>query len=105
MVRNECYWDFATSVRDRLREEINGVVRFEIYEPIDSVIFKIYFKDFNYSYGVNNIQDIIYSEDAEDISSEILSNYKKVILNSFFKSEDRKRREESKRLGISEEYV
>lgn len=99
----EAYWDLAMSIKEKLREEVNGVVRFEIYEPIDAIIFRIYFKEFDFNYGINNIQDIIYDGNSSDIADEILSKYKKTILNSFFKSEDRKRRDENMCLGIKEE--
>lgn len=100
---NEAYWNLAMSIKKKLKEEINGLVRFEIYEPIDAIIFRINFKEFDFNYGINNIQDIIYDGVSSDIADEILSKYKKTILNSFFKSDDRKRRDENMRLGIKED--
>lgn len=105
-VQNEAYWDFAQSIRERLRNEINGRIKFEIYEEIDTIVFKIFFKDFDFNYGINDVQSIIYDGSSEEVVCDILSRYKKAILNGFFKTDDRKRRDEAIRLGIQkEEYV
>lgn len=105
-VQNEAYWDFAQGIRGRLRNEVNGLVKFEIYEEIDTIVFKIYFKDFDFNYGINDVQSIIYDGSSEEVICDILSRYKKAILNGFFKTDDRKRRDEAIRLGIQkEEYV
>lgn len=102
-VQNEAYWDFAQSIRERLRNEVNGLIKFEIYEEIDVIVFKIFFKDFDFNYGINNVQSIIYNGSSEDVTNDILWRYKKAILNGFFKTEDRKRRDEAKRLGVESE--
>ncbi len=105
-VQNEAYWDFAQGIRNKLRNEINGLIKFEIYEEIDTIVFKIYFKDFDFNYGINDVQSIIYDGSSEEVVCDILSRYKKAILNGFFKTEDRKRRDEAKLLGVeSEVYV
>lgn len=102
---SEVYWDFAQNVRGRIKDEVNGVVKFEIYEPIDTIIFKIYFKEFNFSYGISEVQSVVYDGRAEEITNDILKTYKKAILNSFFKNDDRKKREEAKKLGITGEVL
>lgn len=91
---------------ERLRNEVNGLIKFEIYGEIDTIVFKIFFKDFDFNYGINDVQSIIYDGSSEEVVCDILSRYKKAILNGFFKTEDRKRRDEAIRLGIQkEEYV
>ena len=100
---SEVYWDFAQSIRSRIMSEVNGVVKFEVFEPIDTVIFKIFFKEFNFSYGISEVQSVVYDGRAEEIVEDILKTYKKTILNSFFKNDDRKKREEAKKLGITGE--
>ncbi len=105
-VQNEAYWDFAQKIREKLRNEVNGLVKFEIYEEIDTIVFKIFFKDFDFNYGINDVQSIIYDGSSEEVVCDLLSRYKKAILNGFFKTDDRKRRDEAIRLGIQkEEYV
>lgn len=99
---SEVYWNFAVSIKEKLREEVNGIVKFEIYEPIDSIIFKIYFKEFTFSYGIKDVQDIIYYGNSEETVQNILKAYKTTILNGFFKTEERKKREEEKKEGIWE---
>lgn len=105
MIRNEAYWDFAMAVRNKVKSEVNGIVKFEIYENINTIIFKIYFKEFNFSFGIDDVSDAIYHGTTDEIVEKILGCYKKTILNSFFKSDDRKRRDERKRLGIEDEEV
>ena len=104
-VQNEAYWDFAQGIRNKLRNEVNGFIKFEIYEEIDTIVFKIFFKDFDFNYGINDVQSIIYDESSEEVICDILTRYKKAVLNGFFKTDDRKRRDEAIRLGIQEEYV
>ena len=91
---SEVYWDFAQNIRGKLRDEINGVVKFEIYEHIDTVIFKIYFKEFDFHYAINEVQSVIYEGKTEEVVDDILHRYRKTILNAFFKSDERKRKEQ-----------
>ena len=96
---SDVYWDFAQSIRGRIREEVNGIVKFEVYEHIDTVIFKIRFKDFDFSYGVDEVQSVIYDGRTDEIVDGILSSYRKDILNAFFKSESRKKKDKALKLG------
>lgn len=91
---NDIYWDFAHSVRGRLKEEVNGMIKFEIYGSIDTVIFKIYFKKFEFHYAINEVQSVIYEGRTEEVVDDILHRYRKTILNAFFKSDERKRKEQ-----------
>ena len=94
------YYDFARNVKNGLCEEINGRVFFEIYKDIDTVVFKSYFKDFEYSYAVNNISDRIYSGETSDtIVTEFISGYRKAIKKAFFKTEEHKRRDAMAMIG------
>lgn len=96
------YIDFAKSVKARLYEEINGRVVFEVYKEIDTIIFKVFFKDFDYSYAVNNIWDRIYSgEPTDTIVADFIAGYKKAIRRAFFKSEEQKEREKIARMGVT----
>lgn len=94
------YYDFAKNIKKKLCNELNGRIVFEIYDHIDTVIFKVYFKDFDYSYAVNNVQDRIYSGIVDEIPEEFKRNYMKAIKNAFFKNENHKRRDEMAKLGV-----
>ena len=98
---NSMYYDFAMGIKTKLCEDINGRVVFEIYQDIDTVIFKINFKDFDYSYAVNNVQDRIYSGTVDEIPEDFKNNYMKAIKKAFFKTEKHKRRDEMVKLGAS----
>lgn len=95
---SDMYWDFAQNIRGRLRDEVNGIIKFEIFESIDTVIFKIYFKEFDFKYGINEVSSVIYDGRTDEVVDDILSAYKRVILSAFFKTENRKR--EIKRLDL-----
>lgn len=95
---NDVYFDFAKSIKRRLNEEVNARILFEIYEDIDTIIFRLYFKDFEFKYALNDIQTIVYTGQTEQVVTDILSAYKGCILNSFFKSKARKERDKTKRI-------
>ena len=100
------YWDFAQGIRGKLRDEVNGIIKFEIFGSIDTVIFKIYFKEFDFKYGISEVQSIIYDGKTEEVVDDILAAYKRAVLSAFFKTENRKKRDAAIRLGIQkEEYV
>ena len=100
---NSMYYDFARGIKNKLCEDLNGRIVFEIYAHIDTVIFKIFFKDFDFSYAVNNIQERMYAGSVDEIPEEIKHEYMKAIKRAFFKTEQRKRRDEMAKLGIHEE--
>ena len=87
------YIECARAITSRIREEINGIVRTEIYPEIDSIVVKIKFKEFDFNYGVKDIQDLMISDGIQEAVDELLRKYKKAILNGFFKSEARKERD------------
>ena len=95
---NDVYFDFAKSIKRRLNEEANARILFEIYEDIDTIIFRLYFKDFEFKYALNDIQTIVYTGKTDEVVVDILSAYKSCILNSFFKSKARKERDKTKRI-------
>lgn len=95
------YYEFSKNVKERLSEEINGRIVYEAYPAIDTIIFKVSFKDFDFAYPVANIQDLLYSgESAESIVENFKTNYLKTIKKTFFKSEQRKKRDEMAKMGI-----
>ena len=95
------YYDFAMNIKSKLCEDVNGRVIFEIYDPIDTVVFKIFFKDFDYSYAINNVQDRIYSGTASEVPEEIKRQYMTTIKKAFFKTENHKRRDEMAKMGVA----
>ena len=93
---DQLYYDFVNQMKDGLHKEINGMIRYEVYPSIDTVIFKVRFKDFEYNYALNHISHNIYDGvTIEDHIMEFKRQYLKAIKNAFFKSEERKKREEA----------
>lgn len=94
------YWDFAQSIKKKLCDDINGRVVFEIYKDIDTVIFKVFFKDFDFFYAVNDVQDRIYAGTTDEIPEEFKKRYMSAIKGAFFKTANHKRRDEMSKMGI-----
>ncbi len=96
----EIYYEFAQTMKDKLINEVNGRIEYEIYAKVDTVIFKISFKDFSFSYAINQIQDIIYSgQSYDELVEELKKKYMRTIQNAFFKSEYKKSKLEAKKLA------
>ena len=79
------YYSYATAVYEKLREKVNGCVKYKVYADIDAIIFKFVFKDFHFEYAINNIQDKFYAGDSEIVADEIMQAYKTEVFNAFFK--------------------
>ena len=86
------YTDRARDIMQALRHEVNGSIRYEVYPEIDSIIFKVRFKGFDFNYAVNCI-DHIHEGDSNKIVSDILHAYRNTIYGAFFKTEERKERD------------
>lgn len=100
---NEMYYEFSKNVKERLSEEINGRIVYEAYPAIDTIIFKVSFKDFDFAYPIANVQEVLYTGGStESIVEDFKSSYLKTIKKTFFKSEQRKKRDEMAKMGICE---
>lgn len=84
------YFSYATAVYEKLREKVNGYVKYKVYADIDAIIFKFVFKDFHFEYAINNIQDKIYAGDSELVADGIMHAYKTEVFNAFFKRAKKK---------------
>ena len=51
--------DFGHMVHEKLLLKLRGSIRFECYSDIDTIIFKVRYKEFNFSYAINNIQGLM----------------------------------------------
>lgn len=98
----DVYMNFALIVKEKLLEDVNGKVWFCIYPNADVIIFKINFKDFKFDYSVYDVSNnILFTPNyASETTLKIKNQYKKSVLNAFFKSEKHKERDEIKKLGI-----
>lgn len=101
-MERQFYVDQARSIKERLREEVNGIVRFEVYPEVDTIVFKIIFKDFGFNYAINNIQELMYSDGFDGQIDILLKKYRSAVLSGFFKNDKRKERE---KLGITKELL
>ena len=98
------YVDCAKNIVGKIRKEVNGLIRYEVYPEADLIIFKIIFKDFDFKYALKDIQELMYQEGFDEAVDIMLKKYKKSILSGFFKTKERKNREEKIELGL-EEFV
>ena len=94
----QLYLDFGKSIRDRLYNEINARIWFEVYPEVDTIVVKTCFKEFNYHYAINHVQEHVYSSDEEDVIADFLKQYKRDILRGFFKTNERKQRDKEERV-------
>ena len=96
--------EFSMKIRNRLYDELNGVIRFSIYVEHKSISFNISFKDFTYSTLITDVDEKIYDGvTVEEIVDQILKDYKAQIIKCFFKSEYKKKRDRNRLLGCLEE--
>ena len=86
MNENEMYYDFSLSLINKLRDRVRGKIVFEVYKEIDAVIFKFYFKDFNFKYVVKNVTDFVLLGSSDMVVEEILKKYRELIMKAFFKA-------------------
>jgi len=93
-MERQMYYDFARSLKGKLIEEVNGYVKTEIYPDIDTIIVKFTFKEFEFSYPINEIADIIYSGSSDILVDNIIEKYKKAIMRGFFKTKGKKEQEQ-----------
>lgn len=85
MNENNMYYDFGLSVMNKLRDKVRGKIVFEIYKEIDAVIFKVYFKDFNFKYVVKDVTNLVLTGGSDRVVEEILKKYREVVMKAFFK--------------------
>lgn len=91
------YMDLAYRIKDILKDDINGVIRFVICEKEDAIVFTLNYKDFDSMHLINNIQEKIYTGvTANEIVEGIEKEYLNRIRNMYFKSVYKKRREKEK---------
>lgn len=96
------YIECGRNLIGKIRKEVNGLVRYEVYPEADLIIIKIIFKEFDFNYAVKDIQDLMYMNGLDGAVDDLLKKYKKSILSGFFKTNERKSRDERVALGISE---
>lgn len=100
----QLYLDFGKSIRNRLYGDINGRIWFEMYPEIDTIVIKIIFKEFDYHYAIDHVQEHVYNSDEEEIVNDFKKKYKRDVLNAFFKTDERKWKDREDRI-FQEAYV
>lgn len=85
---DDVFYEFIKTLKEKLYQELNGRIEYEAYPSIDTVIFK----DFDFVYPINNIQDHIYSGDGDTIISDLKQCYMSAIKKAFFKTDYKTRK-------------
>lgn len=89
MNENQIYYDFAKKLKEKLLDEINGRIEFEIYPNIDAIIIKTTFKEFTFTYACNGIQHKFYNGDGTaPIVEDFKKEYIRTIKRTFFKRKE-----------------
>lgn len=91
---DQLYYDFVNQMKNKLHKEINGMIRYEVYPTVDTVIFKVRFKEFDFAFPINHISHNIYNGvSVDELVDEFKKEYLNAIKSAFFKSESRKKRD------------
>lgn len=93
---DKMYYDFVNDVKDKLHEEINGRIIYEVYPNVDICVFKVTFKDFNFAFAVDRVKVQWIGEGREgiiDIVNAFKTSYKDAIMDAFFKNDQHKERD------------
>lgn len=96
---DDVFYEFIKTLKEKLYQELNGRIEYEAYPSIDTVIFKVSFKDFEFVYPINNIQDHIFSGDGDTIISDFKQCYMGAIKKAFFKTDYKERRIQDFKIG------
>ena len=90
------YMELGYKIKEELRKDINGSIRFLIFENDDCMSIDIEYKDFKFRKILVGVSEkIIYAGvPIEKVCKGIKEEYKTAILNMYFKSEFKKKREE-----------
>ena len=83
------YYEFTNNFFKKLCEAVNGKIIYEQYPEIDTVIFKIEFKGFNFRFPVDKVSEHIYNGDSDKLIEELKTKYSRAIMNAFFKNNRR----------------
>lgn len=90
----EAFNAYILKVFYALKNEVNGCVRYKSYPQMDAVIYNVKFKDYIFECPVNNIQEKIHSNiSVEEVIADIKEEYKRALLCTFFKTNNRKSRD------------
>ena len=89
MNENDMYYDFGISVMSKLRDRVRGKIVFEVYKEIDAIIFKVFFKDFNFKYVVKDVTNLVLTGGSDKTVEEIMKKYREVVMKAFFKGENK----------------
>ena len=98
---DNAYYNFVNDVKDKLKEDLNGRIIYEVYPEVDTCIFKITFREFEFAFPVNKAKEKWIEEGREgiiDIANDFKTAYKEAIENAFFKTPERKERDRKARM-------
>ena len=103
MTNNAMYKDYAHTIRNKLIDDVNGKVTFEVVPEADCIIMYIAFKDFKFRYVITEASQSIYHGTSDEVVKTIEQRYRQSITNGFFRTEISKERLNRRKLGIDKE--
>lgn len=92
--------DYGHAIRNKLMEDVNGCVKFDLVPEADCIIFHILFKDFKFRYVITDVSSSLYNDGSGDVVESIERKYRRAIMDGFFKSERAKEREKIKGMEV-----
>ena len=88
---NSAFYDYVIKIFERIKDEVNGKVRYFAYPEMDSVIFRVTFKAFQFEFALHGVTERMNKGQAVDeIIEEVKAEYKKTLFSAFFRSGQRR---------------
>lgn len=81
------YRDYVYKFYVKLKDSINGSIKYHYYSNIDSVIYTVKYKNFNFDYALKLNNNLVSVDEQYEYFKKC---YEQSILNAFFKTERKK---------------
>ena len=92
--------DYGHAIRNKLMEDVNGYVKFDLIPEADCIVFHIEFKAFKFRYVITDVSSSLYNDGSDLVVDSIERKYRRAIMDGFFKSERAKEREKLKGMEV-----
>lgn len=83
---NDLQYEFIKSLLGKIKDTVNGRVKYRYFQQLDAIIFTVEFKNFRFEFPVKDLQNTIHSgASTNDIVERFKQEYRAAVLNAFFK--------------------
>lgn len=83
---SDLQFDFTNKIFGKIKDTVNGRVKYKYFAQLDAVIFTVYFKDFQFEFPIKDIQEtILNGATTDEIVDQFKEEYRSAVLNAFFR--------------------